>query len=118
MSAIETQLFLSLLAIIAIILIASVKVGVWWLRLALIDVLAVMLVKRLDNLGDLLGHDIVTSTMSDLATLLALFAIIFAFAAAYQRRVYLKRIEEQRRIDLLNKHQSTIEWLESMRIGW
>ena len=118
MSAIETQLFLSLLVIIAIILIASIKVGAWWLRLTLIDVLAVMLVKRLDNLGDLLGHDIVTSAMSDLATLLALFAIIFAFLSAYQRRVYLKKAEAQRRIDLLNKHQSTIEYLESIRIGW
>jgi hypothetical protein len=112
---IQTQLILSLLIIVAIGLVTSVKVGAWWLRLALIDVLAVMLVKRLDNLGGLVGHDIITSAMSDLATLLALFAIIFAFVAAYQRRVYLAKAEAQRRLDLLSRHQGTIQRLEEMR---
>lgn len=115
MNAIDTQILMTALIILAIGLVAGVKVGAWWLRLSLIDVLAVMLVKRLEYLGHLTGYDIITQTISDLATLLALFAIIFAFAAAYQRRVYLKRAEIQRRFDLLHKEQGKINELEQLR---
>lgn len=118
MNALQTQEFLTLLTVIAIVVIASVKVGAPWLRLAFIDLLMAFVVKRIDTMGGLLGVDMVSDFVSDLVSFLAIAVIIFAFISAYQRRVYLKRAEAQRRIDLLNKHEKTIEYLESLRIGW
>ena len=115
LNALETQLLLTLLTIAAIVVVTAIKVGAWWLRLALIDMLAVVLVKRVDVIGEMLGHDVINSAMSDLATLLALIAIVFAFVAAYQRRVYLTQAEAQRRADRWARHQGTIERLEQLR---
>jgi hypothetical protein len=91
-----THLFFSVIILALIIVIASVKVGAWWLRLALIDVLAVMLVRRVNALGVFLGGDLISGTLNDFLTAIALLAIMGAFIAAWLRRKELGRIEKMR----------------------
>ncbi len=109
------QILLFVLIVIGIIRISLIKVGALWLRLALIDLLAVLLVWCLSAIGDLLGYEIITRDMLDLAATLAVLTISFAFEAAHQRRRYLMRAEAQRRADLNRSAAQRIAELESIR---
>ena len=115
MNALQTQELLTALTLIAIIVIASVKVGAFWIRLAFIDLLGLFFVKRLDVIGGLIGVNMVSDSISDLVSFLAIAVIIFAFMAAYFRRSYLFRAEQQRMSDLRQRHHATIQYLESIR---
>jgi hypothetical protein len=103
------------LNVILIIVVAVVKVGMWWLRLAFIDLLAVILLKQIDMIGNYVGVDVFNDLVSSFVTLLALVAILVAFVAAHQRKVYLERAERERKIDLQRKHAQTIRELEQLR---
>ena len=109
------QVALTTITIIAIIVIASVRVGALWLRLALIDVLAAMLVRRVDTIGLFFGVDLITDLVSNLVVFLAILTVVFAFIAAWLRRSYLMRAERERQYDLQTRHNKTIDTLENMR---
>lgn len=115
MNALQVQYSLTLITLLAVALIASLRVGAFWLRLAFIDLLAAFLVKRLDSIGGLLGINMVSDPVSDLVSFISIAVIIFAFAAARQRRIYLLRAEQQRQSDLRQKHDPVIAYLESIR---
>ncbi len=115
MNPLTTQYVLLAIVMITIGVIALVHVGALWLRLALIDILAVMVIKRIEAIGEYLGSPLVSDSVSNLATLLALGAILFAFGAAYARRPYLMRAERERQVDLKQRHGRTIRYLEVLR---
>lgn len=111
----EVQFVLIALGIVTMVIVARVQVGVWWLRLALIDLLATILIKRLDVLALYFGVDLISDVLSNLITLLAISTILFAFIAAYVRRPYLARAERERQIDLRRRQRMTVEQLEALR---
>lgn len=115
MNALQTQELLTAFTLIAIVVISVVRVGALWLRLAFIDLLLAILVKRLDAIGGLIGVNMVSDPISDLISFVAIGVIIFAFMAAYIRKPYLLRAEQQRQSDLRQKHDPTIAYLESIR---
>jgi hypothetical protein len=116
------QIVLLSLTLILIVVIASVKVGAWWLRLAMIDLLATMLLRRIDAIGSFSGVELISDQTNGFITLLALWVMLVAFIAARQRHLYWMRAEEQRKLDeqqqqiaLQNKRRATIDDLERMR---
>jgi hypothetical protein len=110
------QYLLTAMTLATIGVVALHRVGALWLRLALIDLLAAFLVKRIDAIGAHLGIDLVSDNVSDLISFLAILAVLFAFWAANQRRVYLMQAERERQADLKNRHGATLEQLERLRV--
>jgi predicted membrane protein len=111
-----TLQYLFLIVILAsTVVIASIRVGALWLRLALIDLLAAITVFIIAAIDRASGVMRVTDEMADLITLLSISVILFAFFAAYRRRAYLMRAEQERKNDLWVKHGDTIAGLESDR---
>jgi len=114
-SNLNAQFVLIFLALVAMLIVAGVEVGAWWLRLALIDLLAVILIKRLDVLARYFGVDLISDAVSSFITLLAISTILFVFVAAYMRRPYLSRAERERTVDLRTQQRLTVERLEALR---
>jgi hypothetical protein len=103
------------LTLILIGVVTVVKVGMWWLRLALIDLLAVILLKQVAMISNYVGVDLFDDLISSFVTLLALMVILFAFIAAHQRKKDLERSERERYDFLQQKNAQTLEELEQMR---
>lgn len=115
MSSVFIQILFSVLIIISIAIIAAVRVGALWLRMALIALLVIMLSHRIDSIGSYFGLDIISPTATDLITLVTIAIILCTFIAARIRRPYLVRAEKERQADLHHKHGPTINELESLR---
>lgn len=107
-------LFLALI-LVAIVIIAVIRVGAPWLRLALIDLLAAIAVFVIASIDRISGVNRVTDGMADFITLISIGVILFAFWSAYRRRSYLMRAERERQNDLRHKHGDTIAELEWSR---
>lgn len=108
-------LFLALI-IATIVIIASVRVGAPWLRLALIDVLAAIAVFVIAAIDRISGVNRITDDIADFITLVSICVILFAFWSAWRRRSYLMRAERERQNDLRNRHGDTIAALEWLRV--
>jgi hypothetical protein len=103
------------LTLILIGVVTVVKVGMWWLRLALIDLLAVILLKQVEMIAQYVGVNLFDNLVSSFVTLLALLVILFAFIAAHQRKIDFERAERERYDALQQKNTQTLEQLEQMR---
>ncbi len=99
-SEIVTQIILSGLIVIAIIRIATTKIGARWLRLCFIIILTVMLTRRVDEIGIQIGIDLIPQWISNLAAALAMLAIIAAFETARRKYEVTKRKHAYKERDL------------------
>jgi hypothetical protein len=96
MEGLLNHLVFSIVLLVAIVVIALVKVDPWWLRLSLIDLLAVMLARRVNALGVQVGGELMPSGLNDVLTVISVIAILGSFMAVWLRRKEFHQVERLR----------------------
>lgn len=82
-------------SVVLLLVILAEKGYALWIRLSLIDILAIVIVKRLDALFEMGGHDLISDNVSTLITLLCVCVVLLAHVASLRRRSTLRSKERQ-----------------------
>ena len=109
-------LALVIIALMIIIGVTRKHIGARWITVTLELLLLSILIRRLDEISNMIGLDLIDQVSSIVLQWLVLLIMVYEFAAAWKRRRELRRIETK-----LREREAELEALRKTAeygIGW